>query len=150
MRKTSGFTLIEMLIAVAIVALLATVALPLAEVTVQRGKEQQLRSALRELRGAIDAYKRAFDEGRIAKEIDKSGYPPSLNVLVEGVADATNPKGAKIYFLRRIPPDPVSGEDWGLRSYESSYDEPKPGKDVFDVYSVSDAVGINGVKYREW
>jgi general secretion pathway protein G len=148
--KAHGFTLIELVITVAIVALLASVALPLAEMSSQRGKEQDLRRSLRDLRGAIDAYKRAFDEGRIAKEIDKSGYPPSLNVLVEGVADATNPKGAKIYFLRRIPADPVSGEDWGLRSYESPYDEPKPGKDVFDVYSVSDAVGINGVKYREW
>jgi len=148
--KAHGFTLIEMVITVAIVALLASVALPLAEMSSQRGKEQDLRRSLRDLRGAIDAYKRAFDEGRIAKEIDKSGYPPSLKVLVEGVADATKPKGAKIYFLRRIPPDPVSGEDWGLRSYESPSDEPKPGKDVFDVYSISDAVGINGIKYREW
>ncbi len=148
--RARGFTLVELVITVAIVALLASMALPLAELSSQRTKEQDLRGALRQLRGAIDTYKRAYDEGRIAKEIDKTGYPPSLKVLVEGVADATNPKGPKIYFLRRIPPDPVSGEDWGLRSYESSYDEPKPGKDVFDVYSVSDAVGINGIKYREW
>jgi general secretion pathway protein G len=145
-----GFTLIEMLIAVAIVALLATVALPLAELTVQRGKEQQLRSALRELRGAIDAYKRAVDEGRIERKADKSGFPPSLTVLVEGVKDARSPKDEKIYFLRRLPRDPVTGEQWGLRSYASAHDSPQAGDDVYDVFTRSSSVGLNGVPYKEW
>jgi general secretion pathway protein G len=148
--RNRGFTLIELVVTCAIVALLASVALPLAEVNWQRSKEQDLRQALRELRTAIDAYKRAFDEGRIAREIDKTGYPPTLEALVQGATDATNPKGAKLYFLRRIPVDPISGQEWGLRSYESSYEDPKPGKDVYDVFSQSEAVGLNGVKYREW
>jgi general secretion pathway protein G len=148
--KARGFTLIELVVTVAIVALLSSVALPLAEVSYQRSKERDLRQALRDLRGGIDAYKRAFDEGRIPREIDKTGYPPTLQALVEGVTDAANPKGAKIYFLRRIPADPITGEEWGLRSYDSAYEEPKAGKDVYDVFSQSDAVGLNGVKYREW
>jgi general secretion pathway protein G len=150
MRKIRGFTLIELMITVTIVGLLASIALPLYEVTVQRGKEKVLRQALRDVRGAIDAYKRASDEGRIAKEVDRSGYPPTLAVLVEGVPDIKDPKGSKIFFLRRVPTDPVSGEALGLRSYESPHDEPKPGKDVYDVYSVSSAVGLNGIQYREW
>ncbi|HZQ72221.1 MAG TPA: type II secretion system protein [Burkholderiales bacterium] len=148
--KGRGFTLIELVVTVAIVALLASVALPLAEVSWQRSKERDLRQALRELRGGIDAYKRAFDEGRIARDIGKTGYPPTLQALVEGVADAQNPKAAKIYFLRRIPADPLGGQDWGLRSYESPADDPKPGKDVYDVFTQSDGVGLNGVKYRDW
>ncbi len=148
--KGRGFTLIELVVTVAIVALLASVALPLAEVSWQRSKERDLRQALRELRGGIDAYKRAFDEGRIARDIGKTGYPPTLQALVEGVADAQNPKAARIYFLRRIPADPLGGQDWGLRSYESPADDPKPGKDVYDVFTQSDGVGLNGVKYRDW
>ena len=148
--KMRGFTLIELVVTVAIVALLASVALPLAEVGYQRTKERDLRQALRDLRGGIDAYKRAFDEGRIPREIDKTGYPPTLQALVDGVTDATNPKGAKIYFLRRIPADPITGQEWGLRSYESSFEDPKAGKDVYDVFTQSDATGLNGVKYREW
>jgi general secretion pathway protein G len=150
MKKNPGFTLIELLIAVTILALLASVAVPLAEVTSQRSKEQELRQSLRELRGAIDAYKRASDEGKIARESDKSGYPPTLAALVEGAADPKDPKAAKIYFMRRLPLDPVSGQDWGLRSYESPYDAPRPGKDVYDVYSLSNAVGLNGVPYKDW
>ena len=145
-----GFTLIEMLIAVAIVALLATLALPLAELGVQRDREQQLRSALRDLRGAIDAYKRASDEGRIEKKLDKSGFPPSLAVLVEGVKDARSPQNTKIYFLRRLPRDPLTGEQWGLRSYASPHDSPQAGDDVYDVFTKSTAVGLNGVPYKAW
>ncbi|HEX6691345.1 MAG TPA: prepilin-type N-terminal cleavage/methylation domain-containing protein [Burkholderiales bacterium] len=145
-----GFTLIEMLIAVAIVALLATLALPLAELGVQRDREQQLRSALRDLRGAIDAYKRASDEGRIEKKLDKSGFPPSLAVLVEGVKDARSPQNTKIYFLRRLPRDPLTGEQWGLRSYASPHDSPQAGDDVYDVFTRSTAVGLNGVPYKAW
>ena len=145
-----GFTLVELLITVAIVALLASVALPLAEVTVQRNKEKDLRHALREIRGAIDAYKRAADEGVIERKADESGYPPSLAMLVEGVADKRKTDGTKLYFLRRVPADPLSGQDWGLRSYASTPTEPQPGKDVFDVYSRSDEKGLNGIAYREW
>ena len=145
-----GFTLIELVITVAIVALLASVALPLAEVTVQRNKEKDLRVALREIRTAIDAYKRAGDEGVIEKKADETGYPPTLAALVEGVPDKRKTDGTKVYFLRRVPADPISGEDWGLRSYASSPTEPSPGKDVFDVFSRSAERALNGTTYREW
>lgn len=152
-----GFTLIELLITVAIVALLASVALPLSELAVQRSREQDLRRSLREIRDALDAYKRAGDEGRIARAADQSGYPPNLAALVDGVPDAKSPSGARIYFLRRIPRDPMSVDTsapaertWGTRSYESPPDAPRPGRDVFDVYSLSDRSGLNGLPYRDW
>lgn len=145
-----GFTLIELLITVAILGLLASVALPLAEVSVQRGKEQELRRSLREIREAIDAYKRASDEGVIEKGVGKSGYPPTLAALAEGAVDKRDPRGARVYFLRRVPADPVSGEPWGLRSYASPADTPQSGEDVFDVHSTSTHAGLNGVPYREW
>jgi general secretion pathway protein G len=144
-----GFTLIEMLIVVAIVALLASVAAPLAELGYQRGKEQELRHALREIRGAIDAYKRAADDGKIERKADESGYPATLAVLVEGVQLKTEAKNEKAYFLRRVPKDPF-GSEWGLRSYASPADSPQAGKDVYDVYSRSDDTGLNRVPYREW
>lgn len=157
MKQARGFTLIEMLITVAIVALLASIALPLAELSVQRSKEQDLRRSLRGIREAIDAYKRASDEGRVARSADQSGYPPALGALVEGVTDAKSPSRAKIYFLRRIPRDPFADDPgaapeqtWGLRSYESPPDSPSPGRDVFDVYSLSQGSGLNGIGYRDW
>jgi general secretion pathway protein G len=148
--KAKGFTFIELMITVAIVALLASIAAPLAELTVQRNKEKDFRHALREIRGAIDAYKRAADEGAIERKPDASGYPETLAVLVDGVADKRKPDGSKIFFLRRVPADPISGEDWALRSFASTATEPQPGKDVFDVYSRSQEKGLNGVPYREW
>lgn len=157
MRRARGFTLIELLVTVAIVALLATMALPLTELTARRAKEQELRQALRELRGALDAYKRAYDEGRITRVVGQSGYPPSLEVLVEGVEDARSPDKRRIYFLRRLPYDPLlpegsrgAGRGWGLRSYDSPPDDPRPGRDVFDVYSLTPGNGLNGRPYREW
>lgn len=157
MRRATGFTLIELLITVAIVGLLASIALPLSELSVQRAKEQDLRRSLREVREAIDAYKRHVDEGRIKRAADASGYPPSLMVLVEGAEDLKSPTRAKLRFLRRIPRDPMSAEQdaraesgWGLRSYDSAHDDPRPGKDVFDIYSLSTATGLNGVPYKEW
>ena len=145
-----GFTLIELMIVVAIVALLASVAAPLAELGYQRGKEQELRAALRQVRDAIDSYKRAADDGRIERKADDSGFPPTLAVLVEGVEDKTDPKKSRIYFLRRVPKDPLTGGEWGLRSYASPATDPQPGKDVYDVYSRSEQVGLNKVPYREW
>jgi len=152
-----GFTLIELVITVAIVAILASVALPLNELVVQRGKEQDLRRALRDIREAIDRYKEASDEGRIPKRVGESGYPPRLEVLVAGVVDAKSPARARIYFLRRIPRDPLASdpslapaETWGKRSYASPPDAPSEGDDVFDVYSRAPGTGINGRAYREW
>jgi general secretion pathway protein G len=146
-----GFTLIELVITVAIVAVLASVALPLHELVAQRAKEQDLRRGLREIREAIDAYKEASDEGRIEKRVGESGYPPRLAVLVEGVADQKSPKKDRIYFLRRLPADPLAEEGrWGLRSYASPPDAPAEGEDVFDVYSLAPGVGINGRPYKEW
>ena len=155
--RARGFTLIELVITVAIVGLMASAALPLAELAYRRAKEQDLRMALRELRNGIDAYKAAADQGRVMTEVGASGYPPSLDILVTGVDDARNAEGAKIYFLRRLPrdpffPDPTAtpASTWGLRSYESSAQDPQAGDDVFDVHSLSTATGINGVPYREW
>ena len=152
-----GFTLIELVITVAIVAVLASVALPLNELVVQRAKEQDLRRALRDVREAIDAYKQASDEGRIQKKVGESGYPRELAELVAGVEDQKDPKKKRIYFLRRLPRDPFAAdadtapvETWGLRSYASPPDEPKEGEDVYDVFSRSQRSGLNGRPYREW
>jgi general secretion pathway protein G len=151
-----GFTLIELIVTVAILALLASAAMPMVELTVRRNREQELRVALREIRSAIDAYKRASDEGRIVRRVRGTGYPPSLAALVDGVPDARSPDKLKIYFLRRIPADPMQPaakdaiESWGKRSYASSRDAPEEGEDVFDVYSRAEGGGINGRRYREW
>jgi general secretion pathway protein G len=157
-RTTTGFTLIELVMTVAILGLLATMVVPVVQLAAQRDKEKELRSALREIRGALDAYKSAVDQGKIAKpSASVSGYPESLSDLVEGVDDLGNAKSSKRYFLRRIPRDPFSSdatlpaeESWGLRSYSSSPDDPREGDDVYDVHSLSNGTGLNGVPYREW
>lgn len=155
--RSGGFTLIELVITVAILAILASVALPLNELVVQRSKEQDLRRALREVREAIDAYKQAADEGRIQRRVGESGYPRRLEDLVAGVEDQKSPRKERIYFLRRIPRDPFSADSglpaagtWGRRSYASPPDNPAEGEDVFDVYSLTVGIGINGRPYREW
>lgn len=156
-RRPAGFTLIELLITVAIVALLAGMAAPVGELAIQRGREQELRSALRQIRGAIDAYKQAVDDGRVVVEAGASGYPRDLGLLVEGVDDARSPEARKIYFLRRLPRDPLNSDPalapaatWGKRSYASPPDNPQEGDDVFDVYSRAPGIGLNGLPYREW
>jgi general secretion pathway protein G len=156
-RRSRGFTFIEMLVTLSILATLATVALPLSELKVKRDKEVALARALNQIRDAIDAYKAAADAGHVTRSADESGYPPTLTALVDGVPDAQSTGGSKLYFLRRLPRDPFSNDStgkpdtsWGLRSYESSAQDPRPGRDIFDVYSRSDLRGINGVLYREW
>jgi general secretion pathway protein G len=155
-RHLRAFTLVELIITVAIVAILASAALPLTQIVNQRGKEQELRTSLRQIREAIDAYKQAADEGRVARAADESGYPPSLDALALGVDDAKMPVRKSIYFLRRLPRDPFApdnlpaAETWGKRSYESPPDSPREGKDVFDIYSLADGKGLNGIAYREW
>lgn len=155
--RARGFTFIELMLVVAIVGVLAVGLVPLGELAVQRSREHELRAALRELRTALDAYRKAVDDGQILRKADESGYPPSLDTLVRGVEN-TKPEGPKrLVFLRRIPRDPFfpdaatpSERTWGLRSYDSPPDSPRPGKDVFDVYSLSERKGLNGVPYRQW
>ena len=143
-RGVAGFSLVEVVITVAIIGVLAGIAAPLTETVVRRGKEQELKTALMTLRNAIDAYKEAADAGRIERSVGDSGYPLSLETLVAGVTDRQSPSGAKMYFLRRIPRDPLADptlpgiQSWGLRSYESPPDAPKAGRDVFDVYSLAE------------
>ncbi|WP_417067567.1 type II secretion system protein [Niveibacterium terrae] len=152
-----GFTLIELLVTLAILALLASLALPVAQIAVQRAQEAELRRNLREIRDAIDAYKQAWDDGRIQHGARDSGYPATLSVLVAGVTDALAPKGPKLYFLRRLPRDPMADkpalsaeQTWLTRSHASDPDSPQPGEDVFDVFSSSSATGLDGRPYRQW
>ena len=152
-----GFTLIELLVSIAILGLLATLAVPLTQTAQQRKQEQQLRFALQEIRHAIDAYKRAGSEGHIAVSATMSGYPPDLNTLVEGVIDQRDPMRNKMYFLRRIPRDPMNPDpevsesaSWRLRSYASEASDPREGEDVYDIYSTSTKTGLNGASYSDW
>jgi general secretion pathway protein G len=154
--KAKGFTFIELMVTLVILGLLASIAAPLVQVSMQRNKEQNLTQSLRQIREAIDAYKKAADEGRIKKSAEESGYPASLSLLVEGVEDIKDPKRRVMFFLRKLPQDSMQdkaderNDNWGKRSYQSTADDPKEGDDVFDVYSTSGEVGLNGVPYRDW
>jgi len=155
--RIRAFSLIELLITLAILGVLAAMVGPVVQIEMQRGKEQELRRALRDIRRGIDEYKRAYEEGRISKRSGESGYPRDLDILVKGVQDQRDPKRAKIYFLRSIPRDPMHADSsvpeersWGKRSYASDAADPQEGPDVFDIYSMSRKAGLNGVSYFRW
>lgn len=161
-KKNLGFSYVEMVFAVAMLALLAAVATPYLEKNIQRKKELELRQNLRQIRNAIDEYKEASDLGKIKKTIGETGYPRRLQDLVIGVENITDPQKKKLYFLRRIPADPmhpksfqadkaINPEDtWAKRSYESDAETPREGSDVYDVYSQSTEIGMNGIAYGQW
>ncbi len=155
--RERGVTLIELVIAVTILAVLASAVMPLAQMSIKRAKELELRRNLRIIRAAIDAYKKAYDEKRILNEVGRSGYPKSLAELVDGVKDAKDPEGRMIYFLRRLPRDPMNDneflsaeETWETRAYENDPDDFSGGEDVFDIRSSSDDIALDGTPYKEW
>ena len=154
-RNSSGFTFIELVVSVAVMAVLASAALPLARVSIKRQREAQLRYNLREMREAIDSFKDWADSQQLAAseiQFGSEGYPASLDVLVEGVALANDATGRKKRFLRRIPIDPMTGRaEWGMRAYQDPPDSKVwGGQNVFDVYSKHEGVGLDGTKYRDW
>jgi general secretion pathway protein G len=155
--RSRGFTLLEMVIAMAVLGVLVAMAAPTLRLAAQRQKESELRAALRDIRSALDAYKQASTDGRIRVSADASGYPERLERLVEGVADSTHADGRRIHFLRRLPRDPFdaradvpAAETWATRSYASPPEAPAEGADVFDVRSRAPGVGLDGVPYRDW
>lgn len=152
-----GFTFIELMLTLALLAVMATIAMPLTQLVHQRRQEQLLAESLREIRQAIDAYRRAVDQGRITIKVGDSGFPPTLQALVDGAPDERNPARQRIYFLRRLPRDPLvadaempAEDTWAKRSYESPADDPREGRDVFDVASRAAGKGLNGIPYRQW
>jgi len=159
--QTKGFTLLEMVVTLSILALLTTVALPVITTSVKRDKEIELRQNLRLIRQAIDDYKKLADEKKIKVDSDSYGYPPDLETLVQGVEveqEATEAAGRKtnkktlVRFLRRIPLDPMTNSyEWGLRSYQDKPDSDSwGGENVYDVYSRSQATALDKSKYRDW
>ncbi len=167
-----GFSYIELMVSIAILALLAGSATPYLEKTIQRKKEAELRQELRQIRNALDAYKLASDQGKIQLNVGDSGYPKRLEDLVNGVVDMSDPQKRRLRFLRKLPADPMFSEaggygrasinnsssslekrpedTWGKRSYDSDAENPQEGVDVFDVYSMSEQKGLNGIPYRLW
>jgi general secretion pathway protein G len=147
-NKSRGLTLVELIIAIAILMILTGAAIPMVRVTVMREKERELRRDLWDMRDAIDRYKDVADSGKIQVKVGSDGYPPDLETLVKGV----DVNGKKIRFLRRIPVDPMTGQaEWGLRSEQDDPDsESYGGQGVFDVYSKSEGTALDGTKYKTW
>ena len=150
-----GFTFIELLVVSALLLVLASAAMPLAKVTMQRQREAELRRSLREMRTAIVRFKDAVDTGQIGStdiRAGSEGYPPDLETLVEGVSAAGDASGRKLKFLRRIPIDPMTNStDWGKRSYQDRPDSTSwGGQNVFDVYTKSEGTALDGTKYKDW
>lgn len=147
----AGFTLIEVVVVAAILVILAAATVPIARNSHKRAKEVELRTALRDMRYAIDEYKRYSDAGLIPVDLGTDGYPSELEVLVEGV-EVIGQVDKKVRFLRRIPVDPMTGErEWGMRSYQDDWDSDSwGGENIYDVYSLSEGVGLNGIPYSEW
>jgi len=150
-RLPAGFTILELMVAVSILLVLATMALPVAQVKIKRQKEQELRRALRDLRTAIDRYKDAADQGLIAVDVDTEGYPPTLEALVDGVELAGKPERL-VRFLRRVPRDPFTNStQWGMRGVQDSPESRSwNGENVFDVYSRSNGIALDGTYYADW
>lgn len=149
--RIGGFSLIELILTIALISIFAGMAVPLARNTIRREREVELRRALREMRVAIDRYKEASDRGFIQVKLGTEGYPEKLDVLVEGVT-MTGAVDKKLKFLRRIPEDPMTGTaEWGLRAYQ---DDPAStswgGQNVFDVYTRSEGIALDGTKYKDW
>jgi general secretion pathway protein G len=146
--RAAGFTIIELIVAIAVLAILAGAALPLARNVIKREKERQLRHALWDMRDAIDRYKDAADRGAFQQKVGTEGYPPDLDTLVKGV----DVNGKKIKFLRRIPVDPMTGDtDWGFRSMQDDPDSTSwGGQNVFDVFTKSTGTALDGTKYAAW
>ena len=166
-KKMFGFSYVELVFVIAILALLGAMATPYLEKNIQRNKELELKQNLREIRIAIDEYKAASDQGKIQKSVGDSGYPHHLEDLVTGVEDISDPEKKKLRFLRRLPSDPMfpksqiasnvsaenavnPSETWGKRSYSSDADNPRDGDDVYDIYSLSTDIGLNGIPYAKW
>jgi general secretion pathway protein G len=150
-----GFTFIELLVVSAILLVLASAAMPLAKVTMQRQREAELRRGLREIRTAIDKFKDAVDTGQIGStdiRAGSEGYPPDLETLVEGVSAAGDASGRKLKFLRKIPIDPMTNStEWGMRSYQDRPDSRSwGGQNIYDVYTKSEGVALDGTKYKDW
>ena len=147
-RRETGFTLMELIVATIIMAILTTMAIPLARVTIKREKEKELRYDLWQMRDAIDRYKDAADRGAFQIKVGSEGYPPDLDTLVSGV----DVQGKKLRFLRRIPVDPMTGKaEWGMRSMQDDPDSESWGGDnVFDVHSKSEGTALDGTKYKDW
>jgi len=160
LRKTANFsggmTLLELIVAIGILLVLATAALPLVHATIQRQREAELHRDLREMRNAIDRYKDDADKGLIRVAVDTEGYPPDLDTLVKGVQVGGNTSGGPatgtVRFLRRIPKDPMTGRtNWGQRAVRDAPDTSSwGGKNVFDVYSQSQGTALDGTKYSDW
>lgn len=153
--RARGYTLVELLVVLAVLGVLAGLVMPLAEMQLQREREAELRRALWEIRDAIDTYRKAVEAGGVALAPGESGYPPSLQALVAGLPDARVP-GQRLVFLRRVPRDPFADpalpaeQTWALRSYASPAEQPAPGADVYDVASRSTRNGLNGQPLRSW